>query len=210
MRYQEFSCSITENNRYKEMSTFIQQMMHLSRSKTLSTTNDEFEIFILIPSWIFVMHMLSSSCFTEQQASLSITNHHLLMSNIGLSLLFRFSASTEKFPLKSWAKIIRTRMKSHKTVDSSIKIYKANISCYASLHCLSSYFFITMYIYIIWVAVSNLPSTTQCQKTQHKLPHHVILNVWNDSFAVNNNIKKRKTQKHENHHLVEWERNLML
>lgn len=61
-----------ENKKWKKMSTFSQQMMHFE-----ATTNDELEIS-LPHDW----RSEFSWCtwLTEQQASLSITNHHLLMS----------------------------------------------------------------------------------------------------------------------------------
>lgn len=66
----------------------------LKLKNTFWTTNDEIQVLHFLLKWLAcsaVRIMHPCSCSIEQQASLSTQNHHLLTSNIDLSLPFRFS-----------------------------------------------------------------------------------------------------------------------
>lgn len=103
-----------ENKKWKKMSTFSQQMMHFE-----ATTNDELEIS-LPHDW-----RSEFSWCTWLRATSFFVNNEPSFINVNLYCSdFPFS--------KLWNKIIGSRMKSHKTVDSFVKINKANIQCYAS------------------------------------------------------------------------------
>lgn len=102
---------------------YIQQMVHFEVRKHFHKW------------WIWNFHLRKaileySSYFIKQQASLSIQQHHLLTSNIDLSLLYRFSTSS--YPEAFYQKHFPNPMKTYKIVDFSPKIYKTNIPFWAS------------------------------------------------------------------------------